>query len=1621
MLLIGIKFRLKKKKTYILLILFVHIYYTYAQQITTDITQQPNELIQNLVGNDCVSVSNISSPINGNINNIISYGAFNNNDSNFPLQSGLILSTGRVNSAGNPTTTQNLSEGNIDWVTDPDILNVLGIDQTLNATSIEFDFSSPNSFVSFNYLFASEEYQQEYPCNFQDVFAILIKRAGTTDPYVNIALVPNTTTEISTNTIHPNITGFCDAQNEDYFQGYTIGDTNFNGRTEVLTARADIIANETYHIKMVIADHIDQRFDSAVFIEAEGFGNSINLGPDQSICGSDLTLDAYINNPLAIYSWFLNDNPMVGENNPTLDVYQSGTYTVEISIPTTSDTCTLSDAIEIEIIAFQDAAPIEDLSICDAIPIDGLYDFDFPSLKNDEIFDSLPSTDYTITYHLSQDDAQSNSNPILGLYQNTEQEETIFVRIESLSGDCLRIGGFNIMVNNSPNTLEYMVSVCNGLISEITIANLSSLDFPVSNYEFNTTVSYYLTEDDAINQINVLEDYPSLLDEPLYFIGRVENIFNGCFSLVRIYFDYDDPPDLGINKFIINACLDPNYLERAADQDYTYNTVALPFNLEDAILEVQDLFPGADVRILALISGNPRIVSVTSPTTAISIGISFDGTYCEAVIQLELHKNLLYNVLGNDNAIYRCDDASNDNIVDFDLTEIAEELKQDYDIDLQFYETEEDRANGSDPLDQNTPFSVTDSQTIFINSSFNECSHFSEVTLNIYPALVVPPKTLDYCGNLDPNSNTTNIVIEPLVEIVLDGLNIAGPVKFYFDEDDAENQTNEITESYNIIGNQQIFYVRVLNIFTGCYDISTLQVNITNAIDASNPEPLIVCDDDQDLEATVNLENVIPQLSDDSNDLAFTFYETFENAVESELPILIPSNYTTTSTTVFIRAEITDLECFTIFPFEVLIYSNPQLSEVANFINCEVDPNDSSDFILINKDLEIINGQSNMQVLYFETEDAAINRQNPIDKNVNYAPLSNPQTLYVRLENEAGNGCFKVAPMQIEVLQAPIYNSPTDVFECDINKTGLATTDLNEKITEISAGSPTELDVTFHLTPLNAELGSNAIPLIYTATSNLQLIYTRVENINTGCYETPSFSINTLSLPDIQFGKSLTSCGNNNNIFLEWDLTQVELEILEGRQYNIGFTYFESEEDALTDSNPIVNPEFYTNTSNPQTIYAKIINATTDCYDTVPFELIVNTPPQINAFETYSICENIENSVNLLDINDLLLDNTFNVLINYFSNEVDAEANENPLDTDYVYTNTTETLFARIEFSTTHCYIVYPFQLIINPLPIANTPNNLVVCDDDFDGLVTFNLTQQNSVILGNQNPTDFSITFYNSEINTIENTDSLSSIYEASNGETIFVRLENNTTGCYDITQFSTVVNPLPFVSVEDQVICLNDLPLLVSASTNISSDTYLWSTGGTSSEIEIYETGSYSVTITNLFGCENTSTFNVTESESATIQVVETIDFSDPNNITITVEGIGNYLYQLNDGLFQTFNTFQNVPIGFNTITIKDQNGCASITREVLVIDTPKHLSPNDDGDFDTWHITGVETLPGTIIHIFDRYGKLITQLNNNTQGWDGTYNGKKMPTGDYWFVADIIQNGKQFQVKGHFTLRR
>ena len=91
------------------------------------------------------------------------------------------------------------------WIGDTDLEQALGITNTFNATVLEFDFIPLTNFFSFNYIFASNEYQDIFPCNLSDGFAFLIKENIPGSSYQNLAVIPGTTTPVSSKNIHPAI------------------------------------------------------------------------------------------------------------------------------------------------------------------------------------------------------------------------------------------------------------------------------------------------------------------------------------------------------------------------------------------------------------------------------------------------------------------------------------------------------------------------------------------------------------------------------------------------------------------------------------------------------------------------------------------------------------------------------------------------------------------------------------------------------------------------------------------------------------------------------------------------------------------------------------------------------------------------------------------------------------------------------------------------------------------------------------------------------------------------------------------------------------------------------------------------------------------------------------------------------------------------------------------------------------------------------------------------------------------------------------------------------------------------------------------------------------------------
>jgi len=238
-----------------------------AQNIAVDDTYTAQQLVENvLVNSPCANVSNFSISGGAFATGEHSYGYFNAGGSGFPLANGVVLSTCRANYTPGPNSSI-LSDSAPNWLGDSDLAQALNISNISNATVLEFDFVPLTSTISFDYIFASEEYHGTASCNYSDGFAFLLKVAGSSNPYQNLALIPNTSIPVKVTTVHPNIPGGCGPQNEAYFGSFngTNSPTNFNGQTVVMTARGSVIPGTTYHIKLVIADEANPQYDSAIF------------------------------------------------------------------------------------------------------------------------------------------------------------------------------------------------------------------------------------------------------------------------------------------------------------------------------------------------------------------------------------------------------------------------------------------------------------------------------------------------------------------------------------------------------------------------------------------------------------------------------------------------------------------------------------------------------------------------------------------------------------------------------------------------------------------------------------------------------------------------------------------------------------------------------------------------------------------------------------------------------------------------------------------------------------------------------------------------------------------------------------------------------------------------------------------------------------------------------------------------------------------------------------------------------------------------------------------------------------------------------------------------------------
>jgi len=568
-----------------------------AQLITIDDQKIPQQLVENiLVNSSCVSINNASGKGDDFTPGQNSFAYFNAGTSSFPFSEGVVLTTSTSKNAVGPYYSD-IGEGNVKWLGDPDLNQALSIN-SINATALEFDFVPLTDFLSFNYIFASNEYQSFFPCEYSDGFAFLIKEAGTNDPYKNLAVLPNTTTPVSSTIVHPKIEPGtavngdrypgCPSINENYFNGLNSNTSpiNYAGQTVVMNAQTSVVAGKKYHIKLVIADDKNRYYDSAVFLEAGSFSSKIDFGPDQTalsnnpICfGAAEPLNTNLS-PSYIYKWFKNNTVIPLENKPSYTPTESGTYKVEVTL--SPSICVLTGEIKIEF-ASEILTSNTNLVQCDD-NLDGISIFNLNKVNN--IVKNNVAENSNKGFYETLVDAQNKTNPILTpeKYTNKIANQVVFARIENKYG-CFKIAEVTLQTSNNIIANQTPVAICDeddnqdGFYQFDLSAQLNPQI--LTGLPNGLTTNFFLNASDALTETNPLLN---IFKNTVAFSQTIyAKVVNGpdCYGIVPVTLVVNtfDPPNFAEEtKYLcegseINLAVAPGFSSYLWNTGSTQNTI----------------------------------------------------------------------------------------------------------------------------------------------------------------------------------------------------------------------------------------------------------------------------------------------------------------------------------------------------------------------------------------------------------------------------------------------------------------------------------------------------------------------------------------------------------------------------------------------------------------------------------------------------------------------------------------------------------------------------------------------------------------------------------------------------------------------------------------------------------------------------------------------------------------------------------------------------------------------------------------------------------------------------------------------------------------------------------------
>jgi gliding motility-associated-like protein len=533
--------------------------------------------------------------------------------------------------------------------------------------------------------------------------------------------------------------------------------------------------------------------------------------------------------------------------------------------------------------------------------------------------------------------------------------------------------------------------------------------------------------------------------------------------------------------------------------------------------------------------------------------------------------------------------------------------------------------------------------------------------------------------------------------------------------------------------------------------------------------------------------------------------------------------------------------------------------------------------------------------------------------------------------------------------------------------------------------------------------------IVFNTGANTDVQLVLINNALGGCGNDLAIDDITLSLqnqqPEIVTPPNLSACdvdGNGTEIF---NLEDQIATILNGQDPALFNTSFHlTQFDAEANQNPITNPDAYTNTSNPESIYVRVEKAAEPtCFSTVSFQLIVN--------ELFDLSGNLPTEVILCLGDDFpLLDATPsnpNIDLTLVTYEW-TDGGGTVVSREATYTPTAAGTYS-VKVTYPPCSEqTFAVDIIVNDPPIVDLGPDQILCDgSSFEIIPVITGASPAITYLWSTGETTPTITVSESGTYTLTITDgpcTASDSIDIIISDPVIVDLGEDFLSCFD-----------------------TDTVLTAQVVGNPQTATYEWYLNGillsgeNNQTLFITQDGEYTVIVT-VDSCVGEDSVVVSLRDDLEVSLGDNFTTCPNETRTITAstteEGV-TYQWFLNGNVISG-ETGSTLDFSIETGTLGTQTysvvislgGCTgtdSVDVNLYAVGNcviSEGISPNGDGYNDSLDLTFLSDRSGDLkLQIFNRLGTSVYEQNNYTNEWHGqTNDGNDLPTGTYFYVIDI-----------------